>query len=136
MFGSPARDGGLVDRNSPAKLLPHLPKLAYALHTHPLHYITEATRDFDALIRESLETIVRGPISEWSWLKASLPSTLGGINLGSTSLHAPAANVASSLSSDTLVSDLLGELVDHSAGLGLALAALSISASCLHGGMS
>ena len=35
-----------------------LPKLAYVLRSCPSHYITQATRDFDALIREPLETIM------------------------------------------------------------------------------
>ena len=106
-----------------------LPKLTYVLRTCPSHYVIQATRDFDTLIRESLETIVGGPILEWSWLKGSLPSSRGGISLRSASLHAPAAYVASSLFSETLVSDMLAETVDNSVDLGPALAALSSSAS-------
>ena len=35
-------------------------------------------------------------ISQWSWLKASLPSSRGGLNLRSTAIHAPAAFLGSS----------------------------------------
>ena len=57
---------------------------------------------------ETLEAIVGGPISDWSWRKASLPSSLGGVNLRSASLHAPAAFVASSAQSQDLVESMLG----------------------------
>ena len=69
-----------------------------------------------------------GPISEWSWLKASLPSSRGGINLRSAFLHAPPAYVASFHTSEPLVSDMLGESVG-TIHLESALAALSSSAS-------
>ena len=47
-------------------------------------------------------------MNDWSWLKASLPSSRGGINLCSAVLHAPAALIASSHSSKSLVEDILG----------------------------
>ena len=49
-----------------------------------------------------------GPLSDWSWLKASLPSSHGGLNLRSASLHAPAAFLASSTASKHLVERILG----------------------------
>ena len=49
-----------------------------------------------------------GPLSNWSWLKASLPSSHGGLNLRSASLHAPAAFLASSTASKHLVECILG----------------------------
>lgn len=85
--------------------------------------------DFDATIRESLESILGGPCSEWSWLKASLPSSRGGINLRSASLHAPAAFVASSTRAEELVGRMLGHSPRHSPHLAQALAAISASAS-------
>ena len=48
------------------------------------------------------------PITEWSWLKVSLPSSRGGINLRSASLHAPAAYLASASCSQELVGKMLG----------------------------
>ena len=47
-------------------------------------------------------------MSDWSWLKASLPSSHGGLNLRSASLHAPAAFLASSTASKHLVERILG----------------------------
>ena len=54
-----------------------LPKFFYILRTTPLSYIEQAARDFDVAVRETLEAIVGIPITEWSWLKASLPSSRG-----------------------------------------------------------
>ena len=51
---------------------------------------------FDHAVHECLEHIIGGPISQWSWLKASLPSNRGGLNLQSAALHAPAAFLGSS----------------------------------------
>ena len=106
-----------------------LPKVSYVLRTCPPSHIARATMDFDATIMESLESILGGPCSEWSWLKASLPSSRGGINLRSTSLHAPAAFVASSTRAEELVGRMLGHSPRHSPHLAQALAALSTSAS-------
>ena len=33
---------------------------------------------FDNLIREALEDITGGPLSDWSWAKANLPCSMGG----------------------------------------------------------
>ena len=77
-----------------------LPKFSYLIRTCPPNYITWATRDFDVAMR-ALESILGGPLSEWSWLKPSLPSSLGGVNLRSASLHAPAAFLSSSSRSQT-----------------------------------
>ena len=54
-----------------------LPKFSYILRTTPPSYIEQAARDFDVAVRETLEAIVGIPITEWSWLKASLPSSRG-----------------------------------------------------------
>ena len=80
-----------------------LPKFSYILCTTPPSYIEQAARDIDVAVKEMLETIVGIPITEWSWLKAPLPSSHGGINLRSASLHAPAAYLASASCSQELV---------------------------------
>ena len=46
---------------------------------------------FDDLVREALSDLVGSPLPDWAWLKASLPSSLGGLNIRKASLHAPAA---------------------------------------------
>ena len=95
-----------------------LPKFSYILRTSPPSYIEQAARDFDVAVRETLEVILGCPLSEWSWLKASLPSSGGGINLRSASLHAPAAFLASSCSQE-LVGKMLGCLPSRSPTSGL-----------------
>ena len=68
-------------------------------------------------MRESLEAILGGPI----WLKASLPSSRGGVNLRSAAKHAPAAFIASSAKSRGLEEKIL-QLPDLPPHLDLALA--------------
>ena len=85
-----------------------LPKVTYILRTCPPSHIVCATREFDMAIREALEGIQGGPCPEWSWLKASLPSSQGGINLRSAAAHAPAAFIASTTSCKELVEGILG----------------------------
>ena len=89
-----------------------LPKLSYILRTCPPSYIAQATSDFDKTMRESLEAIVGGPSSDWSWLKATLPSNRGGINLRSAVKHAPAAYIASADQSKGLVEKILSQPPD------------------------
>ena len=96
-----------------------LPKLSYALRTCPPSHFSQATSDFDVAIRETLEAIVGGPISDWSWRKASLPSSL-------------AAFVASSAQSQDLVESMLGLPSCHPPHLDVALSALSSAASQPH----
>ena len=80
-------------------------------------------------VRETLEAIVGIPITEWSWLKASVPSSRGAINLRSASLHAPAAYLASASCSQELVGKMLGRPSGCSPHIGSVVAALSASAS-------
>ena len=103
-------------------------------HTYfvPVHLAISSrqlAKGFDAALRETLEAILGGPTTEWSWLKASLPSSRGGINLRWASLHAPAAFVASSISSCNMVGRLLNQTPSSSPVLGAAIAALSTSAA-------
>ena len=51
-----------------------LPKLSFPLRSCPPSHICHGAKAFDKAIRECLEHIIGGPISQWSWLKASLPS--------------------------------------------------------------
>ena len=55
-----------------------LPKFAYSLRTCAPSLTSAPAAAFDTAVRECLESIVGGPVSEWSWLKASLPSSRGG----------------------------------------------------------
>ena len=106
-----------------------LPKFSYVLRTCPPSNICQATSSFDAAIREALVSILGGPLSEWSWTKASLPSSRGGINLRSASLHAPAAFLASDYRSRTLVESMVGHVLDPSPHSSSALAAFLATVS-------
>ena len=106
-----------------------LPKFSYTIRTCPSTHISQATKDFDMAMREALESILGGPLSEWSWLKASLPSSRGGVNLRSASLHAPAAFLASSSRSQSLVREMLGCEPGPSPHTSSTVAALSSAAS-------
>ena len=68
----------------------YLPKLVYCLCTCSLTDIQAATMAFDKLMRASLESIIGGSLPDWSWLKASLPNSTGGLSLRGAFLHAPA----------------------------------------------
>ena len=62
---------------------------------------------FDDIIRHAL---TGRPVPDWSWLKASLPSSLGGLNLRQASLHAPAAYIGSLHQCRHLVVEILGRI--------------------------
>ena len=50
-----------------------LPKVSFILRTCPISHIRHAAEEFDNAVRDALETTMGGPMSDWSWLKASLP---------------------------------------------------------------
>ena len=106
-----------------------LPKFSYLIRTCPPTHISRATMDFDVAMREALESILGGPLSEWSWLKASLPSSRGGVNLRSASLHAPAAFLAYISRFQTLVGEMLGHAPGLSPHTSSTVCALSSAAS-------
>ena len=93
---------------------PSFPKVSFILRTCPISHICHAATYFDSAIRKALETTIGGPVSDWLWFKASLPSSLGGINLRSAFPHAPAAFLASSAQSLPIVERVL----HRSPGLG------------------
>ncbi len=103
-----------------------LPKLSYILRTCPPDYISHATRQFDSTMRESLETIVTSPLTDWSRQKAS---NRGGLNLRSAVSHAPAAFISSAASSKTLMERILNHPINIDAYLENAVSALSSSTS-------
>ena len=84
------------------------PKVAFVLRACPPSHIQASALEFDAVMRRALEGILGGPISVWSWLKASLPCSKGGLGLRSAALHAPAAFLDSTLRSRSLAECLAG----------------------------
>ena len=100
----------LQDSQSESTLLRHclsLPKILFSLRTCPPGFIKQATDAFDDLIRDSLADIAGGPLPEWSWRKASLPCSLGGLGLRNASLCAPAAYISSLNEVQPLIDTLL-----------------------------
>ena len=106
-----------------------LPKVSYILRACPPNHICRSTADFDKAIRETLVSILGGPLSDWSWLKACLPSSRGGLNLRSASLHAPAAFLASCSAAAPLVERMLGHSVGPSLHTGSAVMTLATAAA-------
>ena len=75
-------------------------------------------------------TILGGPLSDWSWMNASLPrSYYGGLNQCSALPHAPAAFLGSSVCSQPLVEKILSHPVDISTHASPAVAALATAAA-------
>ena len=94
-----------------------LPKI-FSLHTCPPGHIQEATAAFDNVMREALSDLAGGPLPEWAWLKACLPSSLGGQNIRRASLHAPAAYISSLVQSEEMASKILGHALEAPLGMG------------------
>ena len=104
-------------------------RVSYILRACPPNHICRSTADFDKAIRETLVSILGGPLSDWSWLKACLPSSQGGLNLRSASLHAPAAFLASCSATAPLVERMLGHSVGPSLHTDSAVMALATAAA-------
>ena len=83
------------------------PKFAFSLRSHPPELSRDAASSLDGLVCDALSDIVGSPISDWSWLKASLPVSRGGLGLRQSALHAPAAYVSSIVATLPLVSEIL-----------------------------
>ena len=54
-----------------------------------------------------MSDLVAAPLSDWVWLKATLPSSLGGLTIREASLHTPAAFLSSLNQTHQLVSQIL-----------------------------
>ena len=87
-----------------------MPKFNFTLRSCPPPYIQQATSAFDVLMRESLSGLAGGPLSDWAWHKASLPSSLGGLSVRSARLHAPVAFISSLAQSGDLIDMIMGRL--------------------------
>ena len=85
-----------------------LPKVSFSLRTCPPNHIIQATAAFDDAMHDALSELVGSPLTEWAWLKASLPSSRGGLNLRRASLHAPTAYVGSQAQTSALVTEIHG----------------------------
>ena len=63
---------------------------------------------FDDILQDALTDLSGSPLPDWAWLKASLPSSLDGLNIRWASLHAPAAYIGSFLHSKPPILQILG----------------------------
>ena len=84
-----------------------LPKFSFALRTCAPQLIEPALTAFDGTMRDALSDIAGGPIPEWSWLKASLPVSMGGLGLRRALFYAPTAYIGSWQKCKPLISDIL-----------------------------
>ena len=126
-----ARLGDLQDSQMEATLLRSclaLPKVAFALRTSPPSHTQQASVVFDNAMLEALSDLAGGPLPEWARLKASLPSSLGGLNIRRASLHAPAAYISSLDQSKLLVARILGRVPEASSHQAPALLDLASAA--------
>ena len=89
-------------------------KFNFVLRCCPPTFINNATLAFDDLMRDTLCDLAGGPLSDWAWKKATLPSSMGGLNLRSAHLHAPAAFISSLNQCNSLISQILDLPVAHS----------------------
>ena len=105
-----------------------LPKFNFTLRTCPPSVIMKATSAFDDAVREALQDITGGPLSDWAWLKANLPCSLGGLNLRSAVVHAPAAYISSFMCSLNLISQIIGYTPNLPLALPPAISSLARSA--------
>ena len=106
-----------------------LPKVSFILRACPPSHIRHTAAEFDCAIHCTLETIVGSPVSHWSWLKASLPCSRGGLNLRSAVRHSPAAFLASIAESRALVHQILGSPPASSPHIAPAVSSLATEAA-------
>ena len=91
-----------------------LPKVAFSLRCCPPSHIKDAISVFDDVMRDTLGAITGGSIPDWAWLKASLPSSRGGLNIRRASLHSPAAYISSLKQCKGLVARIMGGVLEPS----------------------
>ena len=70
-------------------------KMMYAMRTTRSDWAQEVFHDFDALMRETVESMLGLPLPTLSWAQAQLGTASGGLGLRSAAAHAPAAFAAS-----------------------------------------
>ena len=85
-----------------------LSKISFSLRTAPpITSRIPVPASMISCVRLCLD-LAGSPVSDWAWLKASLPSYRGGLNLRRACLHAPAAYIGSLDQLRGLVSRIVG----------------------------
>ena len=106
-----------------------LPKVAHLIRTCSPDVIQGALETFDGLMREAVSDLAGCSLSNWAWLKSSLPSSLGSLNIRHATLYAPAAFIGSFQQSESIISDILGHPAKAPQHLPNAISALARAAA-------
>ena len=102
--------------------------MAFLLRCYLPSHIKDAISVFDDAMRDTLGAIAGGSIPDWAWLKASLPSSRGGLNIRRASLHSPAAYISSLEQCKGLVARIMGGVPEPSRHLTSSVSALAEAA--------
>ena len=102
-----------------------LPKVSRALRTCPPCLIPKALDAFDDLLTGALSDLAGSPVPNWSWLKASLACSLGGLNIRSASRHASTAYIGSLHQCQALVTKIRGKFAPSPTLLAISFQSLS-----------
>ena len=95
-------------QTTPPSVLPRPPEGGICSpYTCPPSHIKRSIAAFDNTMREAITDLTGGPLPDWSWLKASLPTSLGGLGIRCASTHAPAAYISSLDKSSHLIAGIL-----------------------------
>ena len=84
-----------------------LPKVSYVLRTCPPDLIQNALQLFDNTKRDALSDLAGCSLTDWAWVKATLPTSFRGLGLCSASLHASAAYISSVEQAKPVVNKIL-----------------------------
>ena len=66
-----------------------LPNVSFVLRSCPPSHVKVAASAFDHAMRDALLDLAGGPLSDWVWSKASLPTSFGGLGVHQALRHAP-----------------------------------------------
>ena len=91
-----------------------LSKLSVYLHTCNPVSLIPLYDSFDSLMLSSLSASIEAHLDQWSWLKASLPVSMGGLGVRKAAVHSAAAYYSSLHGSAFTLEDILGYLTDVS----------------------
>ena len=127
LLGSPIGPSSFVHSslsNTISKLKPLLVMLFLALVSHCRNSVYLRTcnpvpliplyESFDSLMLSSLSRSIGAHLGEWSWPKASLPVSMGGLGLRKAAVHSAAVYYSSFHCSAPTLEDILGYLRDLS----------------------
>ena len=108
-----------------------LPKVSYVCWVCPPSHIRHSAKEFNKAIRQTLETILGGPLSDWSWPKAIVSQAIMVVSTSRVPPYKlPAAFLASSSTLEALVEQILDRPSSPSIHSSQAVRDLAISSAC------